>query len=192
MSNTKYSAVFFNNGRVVLYEDKILDKAIKQNKDILFICNAWSGGYACAMGADKRFDFDFDTEVYDMYGYDIKDTILTPEEVDKFYRVIISSGEMIYMNSGRQANTYQSGNFCDWDTKDRDIIKFNSEKFINIAPKDRDETIKRLRTTVNEALTINYLNRNYINGKVDKEDLKDRVQCLINYGVLSNNALNLI
>lgn len=115
INRNKYTPYIFGNGRVVLVENKTIEEAIDCDKEVLIICNAWSGGYAHAVGAEKDIDPDFG-ECWNMYGYDIKDKELDATELDKFYRVIISSGEQIWMKSGDQANSYIGGVFTDWNT----------------------------------------------------------------------------
>lgn len=110
INRNKYMPYIFGNGRVVLIENKTIDEAIDFGKEILIICNAWSGGYAHVVGAEKTIDPDFG-ECWEMYGYDIKDKEFDAIGLDKFYRVIISSGEQIWMESEEQANSYQGDYF---------------------------------------------------------------------------------
>ena len=120
INRNKYMPYVFGNGRIVLVENKTIDEAIDLGKEILIICNAWSGGYAHAVGAEKDIDPDFG-ECWNMYGYDIKDKELDATDLNKFYRVIISSGEQIWMKSGDQANSYIGGIFTDWNTSLRSM-----------------------------------------------------------------------
>ena len=46
---TNYDVYFFENGRVALIDSEILSKAIELDKEILIVCNAWSGG-VCSCG----------------------------------------------------------------------------------------------------------------------------------------------
>lgn len=57
INHNKYTPYIFGNGRVVLVENKTIDEAIGYGKEILIICNAWSGGYAHAIGAEKDVAF---------------------------------------------------------------------------------------------------------------------------------------
>lgn len=179
----KYMPYVFGNGRVVLVENKTINEAIDLGKEILVICNAWSGGYAHAVGAEKDIDPDFG-ECWNMYGYDIKDKELDATALDKFYRVIISSGEQIWMKSGDQANSYIGGTFTDWNTSlrsmcDRTGVKVTTE----------DEAYKR-RTAVDACGTVRRLNYKYTEDhEPDYVDWEERIWALIRIGILPKDAV---
>ena len=179
----KYMPYVFGNGRVVLVENKTLDEAIDLGKEILIICNAWSGGYAHAVGAEKTIDPDFG-ECWNMYGYDIKDKELDAVDLDKFYRVIISSGEQIWMKSGDQANSYIGGVFTDWNTSLRSMCDRTG-----VTVTTEDEAYKR-RTAVDACGTVRRLNYKYTEDhKPDYVDWEERIWALIRIGILPKDAV---
>ena len=179
----KYMPYVFGNGRVVLVENKTIDEAIDSDKEILIICNAWSGGYAHAVGAEKDIDPDFG-ECWNMYGYDIKDKELDAVDLDKFYRVIISSGEQIWMKSGDQANSYIGGVFTDWNTSLRSMCDRTG-----VTVTTEDEAYKR-RTAVDACGTVRRLNHKYTEDhKPDYVDWEERIWALIRIGMLPKDAV---
>ena len=179
----KYMPYVFGNGRVVLVENKTIDEAIDSAKEILIICNAWSGGYAHAVGAEKDIDPDFG-ECWNMYGYDIKDKELDTTDLDKFYRVIISCGEQIWMKSGDQANSYIGGVFTDWNTSLRSMCDRTG-----VTVTTEDEAYKR-RTAVDACGTVRRLNYKYTEDhKPDYVDWEERIWALIRIGILPKDAV---
>lgn len=179
----KYTPYIFGNGRVVLVENKTIDEAIGYGKEILIICNAWSGGYAHAIGAEKDIDPDFG-ECWNMYGYDIKDKELDATDLDKFWRVIVSSGEQIWMKSGDQANSYIGGVFIDWNTSLRSMCDRTG-----VTVTTEDEAYKR-RTAVDACGTVRRLNYKYTEGhKPDYVDWEERIWALIRIGILPKDAV---
>lgn len=179
----KYMPYIFSNGRVVLVENKIIDEAINLDKEILIICNAWSGGYAHAVGAEKVIDLDFG-ECWNMYGYNIKDKELDAVDLDKFYRVIISSGEQIWMESGEQANSYMGGVFTDWSSSLNSICDRTG-----VTVTTEDEAYKR-RTAVDACGTVRRLNYKYTEDhKPDYVDWEERIWALIRIGILPKDAV---
>lgn len=179
----KYMPYVFGNGRVVLVENKTIDEAIDSDKEILIICNAWSGGYAHAVGAEKDIDPDFG-ECWNMYGYDIKDKELDAVDLDKFYRVIISSGEQIWMKSGDQANSYIGGVFTDWNTSLRSMCDRTG-----VTVTTEDEAYKR-STAVDACGTVRRLNYKYTEDhKPDYVDWEERIWALIRIGILPKDAV---
>ncbi len=180
INRNKYQPYIFNNGRVVLVENKIINEAIDFGKEILIVCNARSGGYAHAIGAENVNDPDFG-ECWNMYGYDIVDTEFNATDLDKFYRVIISSGEKIIMKTGGIANRYLGGRFFDRDTSDERI--FDDFKC------DKNSACEK-RVTVNPCATVCNLNYKYTeNHKPDYEDWEERIWALINIGILPKDAV---
>lgn len=179
----KYTPYIFGNGRVVLVENKTIDEAIGYGKEILIICNAWSGGYAHAIGAEKDIDPDFG-ECWNMYGYDIKDKELDATDLDKFWRVIVSSGEQIWMKSGDQANSYIGGVFIDWNTSLRSMCDRTG-----VTVTTEDEAYKR-RTAVDVCGTVRRLNYKYTEDhEPDYVDWEERIWALIRIGILPKDAV---
>lgn len=183
INRNKYMPYVFGNGRVVLVENKTIDEAIDLGKEILIICNAWSGGYAHAVGAEKDIDPDFG-ECWNMYGYDIKDKELDATDLNKFYRVIISSGEQIWMKSGDQANSYIGGIFTDWNTSLRSMCDRTG-----VTITTEDEAYKR-RTAVDACGTVRRLNYKYTEDhEPDYVDWEERIWALISIGILPKDAV---
>lgn len=173
----KYDVYSFDNGRVALIDSEILSKAIEQGKEILIVCNAWSGGYAYAVGAEKHYDPEFGDCLY-MYGYDVKETEFDSESLQKFYKVIFTPGEMIYMETGDQANSYCGGQFTDWHSKKEDIYRrYNIYPQLGDKGFTEDEIFK-MRKTVDECLTVRHLYK----------DVEAKVEALIGRGILSKDA----
>ena len=183
INHNKYTPYIFGNGRVVLVENKTIDEAIGYGKEILIICNAWSGGYAHAIGAEKDIDPDFG-ECWNMYGYDIKDKELDATDLNKFYRVIISSGEQVWMKSGDQANSYIGGTFTDWNTSLRSMCDRTGVTIIT-----EDEAYKR-RTAVDACGTVRRLNYKYTEDhEPDYVDWEERIWALIRISILPKDAV---
>ena len=114
----KYDCRFFPNGRVAFILKEDIDAAILARKEILVICNSWSGGYAKAIGANVMPNWDFQNGTHtEMYSYEVKDREFTTEELQKFYKVIITSGEKIMMKSGNEATFNHGNKFVDYGTK---------------------------------------------------------------------------
>lgn len=175
----KYDLRIFPNGRVYFLDKDLLNEALEAEKDILIICNAWSGGCAIQIGGDY-----IDDECYGK-GYMMRSSYVQEAEFDaetlakEFYRVIITQGNQIYMETHEQANTYQGNKFIDWDSSDEEIkdwYDFNPNNYPT--KKELEEEIYRRRTTVNDVSTVAFLGKD-----------KDKVQCLIDYGILSKDAM---
>lgn len=164
----KYECKFFSNGRVVFVKEEDIENAIHAHKELLVICNSWSGGEAVRIGADEMDDPDFG-KGWSMYSYKIKDTEFTEEELKKFYKVIISSGEKIMMQTGDEATYGNSGIFIDWYTKYNDYKRRNYNT--NVTEKKFDE----LREKVDTQFTIRMM------GGETEEDKKEKLRCLSGY-----------
>lgn len=174
---TNYDVYTFDNGRVALIDSKILSEAIEQDKEVLIVCNSWSGGYAYATGANKIVDPNFG-DCWEMYGYEVREEEFDSESLQKFYKVIFTPGEMIYMETGDQANSYQGGQFIDWHSKEDEIHRRH-----NIWPQNGDKSLTfdeifKMRKTVNECLTVRHLYK----------DVEAKVNALISRGILSKDA----
>lgn len=178
MKANKYELKIFPNGRVYFLDKNLLNQALEAGKDILIICNAWSGGYAIRIGGDY-IDDDYYGRGYMMRSCYVQEDEFDAETLTKeFFRVIITSGHMIYMNTHQQANLYQGGKLIDWDSSDEKIVDWYDFKAENYpTKKELEEEIYRRRTTVNDIATVSHLGRD-----------KEKVQCLINYGILSKDA----
>lgn len=185
MSATKYDAVIFSNGRVVLYDSADFENAVENGQELLIICAAWSGGYALIRGADKvqnyeEWEGDLDGFHYDCYAREVKNESFTSEGLKKFYKVIISQGEMIYMETGDQANAYQAHEFIDWCTSEKDYAS-------RVSWSDSKPPIDKARRTIDERRTIASV---CTNRSDHFEDNESRVRTLMAYGVLSDKALD--
>lgn len=167
----KYDVYVFPNGRVVLIDSDTISEAINAGKEVLIVCNAWSGGYAYAVGANAYCDPHFG-KCYAMYAYDIRDREFTPDELSGFHKVIFTSGEKIYMETGDQANRYTRGKFSDMDTSDCRAIERNG--YVQLTP----DEIRKKRETINERATVRHIYK----------DREAKVQTMINKGILSENA----
>lgn len=173
---TKYEAYIFDNGRVALVDYEIISNAITQGKEVLIVCNAWSGGYAYVIGATKFNDPDFG-ECYGMYSYDVREAEFNSEDLQKFYKVIFTPGEMIYMETGDQANSYCGGQFIDWHSEEENIQRHY--KYISLRNKalSKEEVFAK-RKKVDDCMTVRHLYK----------DVEAKVEALINKGILSKDA----
>ena len=172
----KYDCRFFPNGRVVfiLWDD--IDKAVESGKELLVICNSWSGGYAIAIGANETYDYysdKKDKKCWEMYSYDVRDVEFTTEELSKFYKVIVTSGEKIMMKTGNEANAYQAHGFIDWDTK----YETFKHSFYNYGHNFSEEEFEKMRREVDVQFTINMMN-----GKTDEEK-DEKCRALSSYAI---------
>lgn len=157
----KYQAVFFENGRIALINNDDYDEAVLQGKEILVICNGWAGGYACAMGADKISDNE-----YDCYSYSVKNEEFTTEQLQKFYKVIITDGIRVWMKSGEQADFNTGNHFQDCRTT-VESYQFTNNKVIS------REELRKLCTEIDIAVT----KRNILSS----EDGKEKWDCIKGY-----------
>lgn len=173
----KYDVRFFPNGRIVFVPWEDIDNAINNNKEVLVICNAWSGGYAIAIGANEVpaswYDpsADPDKIAFEMYSYNIKDTEFTSEEFARFHKVIVSSGTMVRMKTGEQANSYQGSSFVDWDTsydKFGQSFRYNNET---------EEEFEKLRFQIDISATARYMRH--------CEDYNEKLRSLSHYSMFS-------
>ena len=160
-----------------MIDSEILSKAIELDKEILIVCNAWSGGDAHAVGANKIVDPHFG-ECWEMYGYDVEEEEFNSEDLQKFYKIIFTRGEMIYMESGDQANFYQSGEFVDWHSS-KDSINLYYHIYPEYGDKSlSNEEIFTKRRTIDECATVRHIFK----------DVEAKVNALIRRGVLSKDA----
>lgn len=170
----RYDVRFFPNGRIYFLDNDLLSDAIEQEKEILIVMNAWSGGYAIAIGASKvpaswyDDNADPDSIAYDMYSYVVRDIEFSSDELSKFYTVIFTSGVMIRMKTGEQATAFQGGDFIDWDTS---FEKFKQSFHYNGETK---EEFEKLRFKVDIEATKNFM-RNEENSEEKFEALKGYV-----------------
>ena len=146
-----YISQFFVNGRIAVVPTKDFDEAIEQNKEILVFCGGWSGGYAKAVGANKSYDPDFG-ECWEMYSYDIKDTTLSAEDMQKLHKVIVTDGIKVYMKTGEPATQYFGG-FFDWDTS---FAEFKGKWNYN---GETEEEFGKLRMIIDPEKTKNMIGR---------------------------------
>ena len=141
----KYSPYIFNNGRVVMVANKDIDEAIKQNKEILIFCGAWSGGYAKVIGGEKTTHDG--QPCIQMYSYDIQDKEFDPEDMKKFYKVIVTTGIRVYMQSGEPASDY-TDRFVDNESTYEQF-----KRRYDYANQSEAE-FHRLRKSVNQRMTL--------------------------------------
>ena len=170
----QYEVKFFPNGRVYFLDHDILDEAIKEEKEILIVMNAWSGGYSVAVGANavplKWYDDNApsDALAYEIYSYDVKDEEFSDAELSKFYKIIFTSGTMVRMKTGGQATIFSGGDFVDYDTPFEDFKqswRYNGET---------KEEFEKLRFLVDVDATINFIPKN-------EENREDKINALRGY-----------
>ena len=141
----KYLPYIFNNGRVVPVKYADIEEAVKQDKEILVFCGAWSGGVAKIIGGEKFVENN--QEHINLYSRDVLDTTFDSEQLQKFYKVIVTSGVRVYMQTGEPASTY-TDRFIDQETKYEDFVKRYDYKGQSY------EEFLQLRASVNPKLTL--------------------------------------
>lgn len=177
----KHDLLIFPNGRVVFYPQEDFDKAVDEGKELLIVCNAWSGGYAHAMGAEKVVHSN--GTHYECYGYEVNDTEFSAEDLKKFYKVIFSSGLMVAMESGGQATAYFHHTFVDHSSDDGKVKEMS--RLMNIV----DKSVEDLRKTVDSEMTVRNL-LGFPRTLGDKyEEAKSKVQTLVDYQVCTEEAM---
>lgn len=112
-----------------------------------------------------------------MYSYDVREAELNSEDLQKFYKVIFTPGEMIYMETGDQANSYCGGQFIDWHSEEENIQRHY--KYISLRNKalSKEEVFAK-RKKVDDCMTVRHLYK----------DVEAKVEALINKGILSKDA----
>lgn len=156
----------FENGRVVLIKEEDFQKAIENGQEILVFCGGWSGGYARAFGAEKETDlYEEGKECWNCYSYELKDKVLTPDEMKRFYKVIVTNGIRVYMKTGEPANQCRN-RFIDWDSR---YEMYDGRP--RIAGVSREE-YEELRKQVDEDLTLRYIG----NWHYDADDVKNHLE----------------
>lgn len=156
----------FENGRVVLIKEEDFQKAIENGQEILVFCGGWSGGYARAFGAEKEADlYEDNYEHWNCYSYELRDKVLTSDDMKKFYKVIVTDGIRVYMKTGEPANQCMSS-FIDWDSK-YEMYDGRSR----IAGVSRAE-YEELRKQVDADLTLRWMGRDHY----DMDDVKNHLE----------------
>ena len=156
----------FENGRVVLIKEEDFRKAIENGQEILVFCGGWSGGYARAFGAEKETDlYEEGKECWICYSYELKDKVLTPDDMKKFYKVIVTDGIKVYMKTGEPANQHFS-RFSDWDSKYWGY--YGRPRIAGVSP----EEYEKLRMQVDKDLTLSLMDY----GHYDTDDVKNHLE----------------
>lgn len=167
----KYDARIYANGRFALILEEDFSEAIEQGKEILVFCGGWSGGYARIHGADRvpdYYDLNGGKDCFDLYSHDVKDKTFTPEEMSRFYRVIVTDGVKVYMKTGEPATQYFGSSFSDWDTKFEDYKrKFGADKNATI------EEFEKMRHEIDIEKTLNMV---YGNTQEEKEEIQKAIK----------------
>lgn len=149
----KYQVKIFDNGHLVLIPEEDFIAASNNKKEILVFCGGWSGGYARAFGANIEQDYyseDPEAYCYNCYAYSVRDKVFTPEQMAKFYRIIVTDGVKVYMKTGEPATSYSGGTFFDWDTKYKDYLKNSLGANRNIT----EEEFEKLRHQIDAEKTL--------------------------------------
>ena len=178
---TEYMVNSFANGRVAFIDSKLFDDAVEAGKEILVVCNAYSGGEAVAYGADKEQDPEYGL-AYNCYSYELQEEIFDGEQMNKFHKIIFTQGERIFMLSGGAANQNMCGRFVDWESSDEEI----NDRHLRYPFKNNLATEEELiyeRNTIDEKRTVHML---------PSRDKFAKVEALIECGILSSKALNYV
>lgn len=144
----KYIPYVFSNGRVVPVEYADIEAAAKQNKEILVFCGAWSGGCTKAIGGEVIVEGG--REHIHLYSRHISDTTFDAEQMQKFYKVIVTSGVRVYMQTGEPASTY-TDRFIDQETTYEDFVKKH-----NYNGQTREEFLM-MRASIDPKLTLHMM-----------------------------------
>jgi hypothetical protein len=148
----KYQYIVCSNGRIALYEKKDFENAVSLEKSLLIICN----GIAYVVGADR-----IDDNNYSCYTIKVNNITYTAEELQKFYKVIITEGIKVYMKTGSCATHFDtySNRFADFQTSYNEFIDsayYNNEsieesvKYAYIV--DVEETKRRIADDIWDAI----------------------------------------
>lgn len=147
----KYDMRICKCGRIHMVDNNSIDKALKNEKDILLVCGGC--GNAILIGADIGVSWDdCDEECYTMYSCafsSYKDKIITSAEFEStenhkgIEEIIYSHGLKVPMMSGMYATDYYNGIFSDrwypdfYKIRRKDITVEKIMAFIEQYHKDR-------------------------------------------------------
>jgi len=134
----KYDVRFCSCGRVHFIDQEKINSAIKNEKEVLVVCNHCGSSYV--VGASKECDEDGE-ECYMMYSQSMQDTEVN--DMIKIDSIVFTTGEQIRMMTGGEATDHGGYGFIDWET----------EKSKNIS----SEEWEKMRKTVNVEHTINWI-----------------------------------
>ena len=95
-----YQIYFADNGKIIFVPYEFIDEALEADKELLIIQTGYRGNFRHIIGADKT------NEGYMMYGYTPDETILDGNDLKRFYRVIFTQGEKVYMEDGDYADNH--------------------------------------------------------------------------------------
>lgn len=95
-----YEIYFADNGKIIFIPCEFIIEAIEANKELLVIQTGYRGNFRYAIGANKT------NEGYMMYGYTPDEAILDGNDLKRFYRVIFTQGEKVYMEDGDYADNH--------------------------------------------------------------------------------------
>lgn len=96
----KYQIYFADNGKIIFIPYEFISEAIEADKELLIIQTGYRGNFRHIIGADKT------DEGYMMYGYTPDEAILDGNDLKRFYRVIFTQGEKVYMEDGDYADNH--------------------------------------------------------------------------------------
>ena len=96
----KYQIYFADNGKIIFVPYEFIDEALEADKELLIIQTGYRGNFRHIIGADKT------NEGYMMYGYTPDETVLDEKDLKRFYRVIFTQGEKVYMEDGDYADNH--------------------------------------------------------------------------------------
>lgn len=141
----KYQYITCSNGRIALYDEEDFENAVSLEKSLLIIC----GGEAYVVGADR-----IDDDNYSCYTIKVNNITYAAEELQKFYKVIITEGIRVYMKTGEPATYHSEYAFCDDYTTYDDFVNsvwYNGES---------ETKFEELCQTVDVKATKRYLSGN--------------------------------
>lgn len=134
----KYNVMFCKCGRVHFIDEEKINEAIKNNKQVLVICN--NCGESLIIGANESYEESGD-KCYMMYSSNMIDTEIN--DTSKIHSIVFSAGEQIQMMTGGAATYYGNNTFIDWETKKPEDVS--------------NEEWEKLRETVHTQHTINWI-----------------------------------
>lgn len=164
-----YKIIILENGKIIVYSEEDCKKAVKQGKEILFICGY---EYIIIGGNIKDGEISLYTKKLKNMDLKVKDT--------KKYEIIATEGISVYMETGNLASVYHFGKFFDNTTPyfadDDKFIRFEKfQKFKEMSEEiDLEKTLKMIKGE-NEKDTVKI-----------KDVVKDCLRYLMVYSVDDN------
>lgn len=150
----KYDIRICTCGRIHVLPIEKLDKALAEEKNLIFICKKC--GMSLIIGGDYIKDSEYDLDGYNMYSSEMMEdvNIINKESFENtdnhkgISEIILDKGYPVPMNNGSNANSYSNGRFYDYSRPDFNAWYFKE----NEKPK---EIFKAINNFITESSTVN-------------------------------------